>query len=135
MQGDACNAVNEFLRRPLFEELSTSPVLRPLLCVNTMLHCRPFTLYVYESSNAHGPAMRIPSTHGVHQGCFLGAMFPTIIASRAYNLLAAIAPNESVVCASRAYKQLAAIAANESVVYGYSCDGPFLGPPCVSRGN
>jgi hypothetical protein len=32
------------------------------------------------------------------------------------------------IVASRVYKQLAAIAPNESVVCGYSDDGPFLGP-------
>jgi hypothetical protein len=57
-----------------------------------------FTFYVYESSNAHGPAMRIPKACGVHQGCGLGAMFLAIAASRVFKKLAAIAPNESVVC-------------------------------------
>jgi hypothetical protein len=109
MQGDAFNAFNEFLRRPLLEELSANPALRPLLRVATMLYCHPSTLYVYDSSNARGPAMRIPSTHGVHQGCVLGAMFFAIVASRVH-------------------KQLAAIAPNESVVSGYSGDGHFMGP-------
>jgi hypothetical protein len=110
MQGDASNALNEFLRRPMFEELSANHALRPLLRVATMLHGRPSTLYVYDSSNAHGPAMPIPSTRGVHQGCVLGAMFFAIVAPRVYKQLAAIAPNESAVC-------------------GYSYDGHFLGPP------
>jgi hypothetical protein len=110
MQGDASNACNEFLRRPLFEEFSENPALRPMLCVATMLYGHPYTLYVYHSSNAHGPAMRIPSTRGVHPGCVLGAMFLAIAASRVYKQLAAIAPNESVVC-------------------GYSNDGHFPGPP------
>jgi hypothetical protein len=110
MQGDAFNAFNEFLRRPLFEELSANPALRPLLRVATMLYGRPSTLYVYDSSNAHGPAMRIPSTRGVHHGFVLGAMFFAMVASRVYKQLAAIAPNESVVC-------------------GYSDDGHFMGPP------
>jgi hypothetical protein len=56
-------------------------------------------LYVYDSFNAHGPAIRIPITRGVHQGCVLGAMFFAIVASRVYKPLAAISPNESVVCA------------------------------------
>jgi uncharacterized membrane protein YsdA (DUF1294 family) len=99
MQGDASDAFYEFLRRPLFEELSTNPALRPLLRVATMLYGRPSTLYVYDSSNAHGPAMRIPSTRGVHQVCVIGAMFFAIVASRVYkHQLAAITPNESVVC-------------------------------------
>jgi hypothetical protein len=38
MQGDAFNAFNEFLRRPLFEELFANPVLRPLLRVATALY-------------------------------------------------------------------------------------------------
>jgi hypothetical protein len=37
MQDDASNAFNEFLRRPLFEELSANPVLRPLLRVATIV--------------------------------------------------------------------------------------------------
>jgi hypothetical protein len=110
MQGDASNAFNEFLRRPFFEELSANHALRPLLRVATMLHGRPSTLYVYNSSDAHGPAMRIPSTRGFRQGCVLGAMFFAIVASRVCKQLAAIVPNESVVC-------------------GYSDYGPFLGPP------
>jgi hypothetical protein len=108
LQGDAFNAFNEFLRRPLFEELCANPVLRPLLRVATMLYGRPSTLHVYDSSNAHGPVMRIPSTREIHQGCMLGAMFFAIIASRVYKQLASIAPNESVVC-------------------GYYDDGHFLG--------
>jgi hypothetical protein len=110
MQGDASNAFNEFLRRPLFEEFSENPALRPLLRVATMLYARPSTLYVYDSSNAHGPVMRIPNTRGVHQGCVLGAMFFAIVTSQVYKQLDAIAPNESVVC-------------------GCSDDGHFLGPP------
>jgi hypothetical protein len=110
MHVDASNACNEFLRRPFFEELYANPADRPLLRVATMLHGRPSTLYVYDSSNAHGPAMRIPSIRGVHQGCVLGAMFFAIVASQVYKQLAAISPNESVVC-------------------GYSYDGHFLGPP------
>jgi hypothetical protein len=42
--------------------------------------------------------MRIRSTRGVHQGCVLGAMFFAIFASRVYKQLAAISPNESVIC-------------------------------------
>jgi hypothetical protein len=94
MQGHASNA---FLRRPLFEELSANPAFRPLLRVATMFYGLPSTLYVNDSSNAHGPAMRIPTTRGVHQGCVLGAMFRAIVTSRVYKELAAIAPNESVV--------------------------------------
>jgi hypothetical protein len=56
-----------------------------------MLYGHPSTLYVYDSSNAHGPAMRMPSTRGVHQGCVLGAMFFAIVASRVYKQMAAIA--------------------------------------------
>jgi hypothetical protein len=82
MQGDASTAFNEFLWRHLFEELSTNPALPPLLRVATMLHGRLSTLYVYGSSSAHGPAIRIPSTREVHQGCVLGAMFFAIGASR-----------------------------------------------------
>jgi hypothetical protein len=93
MQGDASNAFNESLRRPLFEELFVNPAFRPLLRVGTMLYGRPSTMYVYDSSNTRGPAMRIPRTHGVHQGCVLGAMFFTIVASRVYKQLAMIAPN------------------------------------------
>jgi hypothetical protein len=48
MQGDASNAFNEFLRRPLFEQLSASSTIRPLLRVATMLYGRPSTLYVYD---------------------------------------------------------------------------------------
>jgi hypothetical protein len=81
MQGGAPDAFNEFLRRPLFEELSLNPALWPLLRVATMLHGRPFILYVYYSSNAYGPAMRNPSTRGVHQGRVLGAMLFPIVAS------------------------------------------------------
>jgi hypothetical protein len=109
MQGDASNAFNEFLRRPLFEELSTNPALRPLLRIAAMLNGRPSTLHVNDSSNAHGPAMRIPSARGVYQGFILGAMFLAIVASRVYKQLVAIAPNESVVC-------------------GYFHDGHLLGP-------
>jgi hypothetical protein len=94
MQGDAPNAFNE-LRRPLFGELSANPALRPLFRIATMLYGRPYTLYVYDSSNVHGPAMRIPSTRGVYQGCVLGAMFFAIVAFRVYKQLAAIAPSES----------------------------------------
>jgi hypothetical protein len=115
MQGDASNAFNEFMRHPLFEELSSNPALRPLLRIATMLYGRPSTLYVYDSSNAYGPAMRIPSTRGVHQGCVLGAMFFAIIASRVYKKLAANAPIESIVCA-------------------FLDDGHFLGPPWVFCG-
>jgi hypothetical protein len=75
-----------------------------------MLYGRPSTLYVYDSSNAQGPAMRIPCTRGVQQGCVLGAMFFAIVASRVYKQLASVAPNESVVC-------------------GYCDDGHFMGPP------
>jgi hypothetical protein len=92
MQGDVSNVFNDFLRRPLFAELSENPALRPLLRVATMLCGRQSNLYVYDSPNAHGPAMRIPSTRGFHQGCVLGVMFFAIIASRVYKLLAAIAP-------------------------------------------
>jgi hypothetical protein len=99
MQGDASNAFNEFLRRPLFEELLSNPALRPLLRVATMLHGRPSTLYVHDTCNASGKAMRIPSTRGVHKGCVLGVLCCAIFASRVYKKLAAIAPNESVVCA------------------------------------
>jgi hypothetical protein len=53
--------------------------------------------------------MRIPSTRGVHQGNVLGAIFFAILASRVYNQLATVAPNESV-------------------VYDYSDGGHFLGP-------
>jgi hypothetical protein len=66
-------------------------------CLMHMLIVLTFAT-VYDSSNAHGPAMRIPSTRGVHQGCVLGAMFFATVASRVYKQLAAIAPNESVVC-------------------------------------
>jgi hypothetical protein len=111
MQGDASNAFNEFLlRRPLFWELSANPALRPLLRVAPILYGSSSTLYVYDSPNAHGPAMRIPGTRGVHQGCVLGVMFFAIVASRVY-------------------KQLAAIVRNESVVCGNSDDGHLLGPP------
>jgi hypothetical protein len=109
MQGDASNAFNEFLRRLLFEEFSANPALRPLLRVATVLYGLPSTSYVYDSANAHGPAMRIPRTRGVHQGCVLGAMFFAIVASRVYKHLVAIAPKESVVC-------------------GYSDDGHFVRP-------
>jgi hypothetical protein len=44
------------------------------------VHHLPCTFY--DSSNAHGPAMRIPSTRGVHKGCLLGAMVFAIVASR-----------------------------------------------------
>jgi hypothetical protein len=37
MQGDASNAFNAFLRRPLFEELSANPALRSLLRVDTIV--------------------------------------------------------------------------------------------------
>jgi hypothetical protein len=95
MQGDASNALNELLRQPLFEELSPNPALRPLLRVATMLYGRSSsTLYVYDSSNAQGPALRIPSTDGVHLGCVLGAMFFAIVVSRVYKQLVASAPNE-----------------------------------------
>jgi hypothetical protein len=110
MQGDASTAFNEFLRRPLFEELSSNPALRPLLRVATMLYGRTYIVYVYDSSNAYGTAMRIPSTCGVHQGCVLGAMFFAIVAFRVYKKLAAVAPNESTFC-------------------DYSVDGHFLGSP------
>jgi hypothetical protein len=49
MQGDASNAFNELLRRPLFEESSANPALRPLLRVATMLYGRLYTLHVYDS--------------------------------------------------------------------------------------
>jgi hypothetical protein len=75
-----------------------------------MLYGRPSTLYVYDSSNDHGPAMRIPTTRAVLQGCFLGAMFFAIVASHVFKQLAAIAPNESGVC-------------------GYSDASHFVGPP------
>jgi hypothetical protein len=75
-----------------------------------MFYGRPYTLYVYDSLYAHGPAMRIPSIREVHKGCVLGAMLFALFVSRE--------------C-----KQLAASAHNESVVYGYSDDGHFLGPP------
>jgi hypothetical protein len=106
MQGDASNALNVFLRHPLFEELSANHALRPLLRIAYMLYGRPSTLYVYDSSNALGPAMRVPSSRGVHQGCVLGAMFFARVTSRVYKQLAPIVPNESVVC-------------------GYSYDGHF----------
>jgi hypothetical protein len=73
MQGDVSNTFNEFLQRPLFEEFSPSPALRPLLCLATMLCGRPYTLYVYDSSNAHGSAMRVPSTRGVYNVTFSGS--------------------------------------------------------------
>jgi hypothetical protein len=92
MQGDASSMFNEFLRHTLFEELFANPALRPLLQVTTMLYGRPSTLYVYDSSNAHGPAMRIPSIRGVHQGYVLGATFFSIVASRVDKHLTAIAP-------------------------------------------
>jgi hypothetical protein len=83
MKGNAFNAFNEFLRRPVFEELSSNPALRALLRVATMLYYgHPSALYVYESSHAYGPAMRIPSTRGVHKGCVLGATIFAIVASR-----------------------------------------------------
>jgi hypothetical protein len=75
-----------------------------------MLYDLPSALNVYDSSNAHGSAMRIPSIRGVHQGCVLMAIFFAIVAPRVYKQLAAIAPNEFVVC-------------------GYSDDGHFLGSP------
>jgi hypothetical protein len=109
MQGDASNALNKFLRRLLFEDFSANPALRPLLRVATMLYGLPSTSYVNDSANAHGPAMRIPRTRGVHQDCVLGAMFFAIVASRVYKHLAAIAPKESVVC-------------------GYFDDGHFVRP-------
>jgi hypothetical protein len=85
MQGDAPNALfNEFLRRLMFEELSENPALRPLPCVATMLYGRPHTFYVYDSSNAYGVAMRIPSIHGVHHGCVFGARFFAIAAPPGY---------------------------------------------------
>jgi hypothetical protein len=74
-----------------------------------MIYSRSSTLYIYGLSNAHAPAMRIPGTRGVHQGCVLGAMFLALVASRVYKQSAAIAPNESVVC-------------------GYLDDGHFMGP-------
>jgi hypothetical protein len=74
-----------------------------------MLYGRPSTLHIYDSSNAYGPAIRIPDTRGVHQDCVLGAMYFATIASRVYKRLAAVAPNESIVCA-------------------YSDDGNSLGP-------
>jgi hypothetical protein len=95
MQGDAFNAFNEILRRPLFEELSASHSLRPLLRVTTMLYSRPSTLYDYDSSNVDGRAMRIPSARGVHQGCVLGAKFFAIVTSHVCKHLAAIVPNAS----------------------------------------
>jgi hypothetical protein len=98
MQGDASNAFNEILPRPLFEELLTNPALRLLRRLATMLYGRPSTLYVYLTSIAYSPAMRILSTRGVHQGYIIGAMFFVIYASRVYKKLAAIAPNESIVC-------------------------------------
>jgi hypothetical protein len=97
MQGDASNAFI-FLRRPSFGDLLASSALRLLLRVATMLYDRPSTLYAYDSSNAHGPDMRIPSTRGVHKGCVFGAMFFAVVASRVCKQLAAIAPNESVDC-------------------------------------
>jgi hypothetical protein len=111
MHDDASNAFDEFLRRPcLFDGLLGNPALRPLLRVATMLYGRPCTLQVYDSCNAHGPPMRIPSTRGIHQGCVLGALFFAIVASRVCKQWAVITPTESVVC-------------------GYSDDGNFLGPP------
>jgi hypothetical protein len=109
MRGDASSALNEFKRHPLFEELYANLALRPLLRVASMLYGCPSTLYVYDSSSAYDPAMRIASSRGVHQGCVLGAMFFAIVASRVYKESVAFAPNESVVC-------------------GYSDDGRFLGP-------
>jgi hypothetical protein len=82
MQGDASNAFNEVLRRPMFEELSANPALRPLLRVAIMLYGCSSTLYLHDSSNSHGPAMRISSTRGVHQGCVLGAIIFARVASR-----------------------------------------------------
>jgi hypothetical protein len=61
-----------------------------------MLYGHSSTLYVFDSSNAHGPAMRIPSTREVHQGGALGAVFFTIVASRVYTQLAAISPDALV---------------------------------------
>jgi hypothetical protein len=97
MQGDASNAFNEFLRRSLFEELSANPALRPLLRVATMLYGRLSTLYVYDSSNAHGPAMRIRVSVESIKVAFSGPC-SSQVASRVYKELAAISPNESVVC-------------------------------------
>jgi hypothetical protein len=82
MQGDASKAFNEFLQRPLFEGLSSNLVLRPLLRVATLLYDRPSTMCFYDPSNSYCPAMRIPSTRGVHKFCVLGAMFFAIVASR-----------------------------------------------------
>jgi hypothetical protein len=115
MQGDTSTVVHEFLRRPGFEELFANPALRPLLRVATMLYGRSSTFYAFDSSNAHGPAMRIPSTRGAHLCFVLGAMFFAIAVSRVYKQMTAIAPNESVVC-------------------GDYDDGHFLGTPCVARG-
>jgi hypothetical protein len=74
--------LQRFLAAPLVRELSSNHALVPLLRVATMLHGRPSTLHAYDSSNAYGPAMRIPSTRSVHQGCVLGGMFFTILSSR-----------------------------------------------------
>jgi hypothetical protein len=90
MQDDASNAFNDFLRRPLFEELSSNPALRPLLRLVAMLYGRPSTLY--DSSNTYGPGMRISRTRGVHQGCVLGAMLFAIIASRVYKKICSDRP-------------------------------------------
>jgi hypothetical protein len=101
MQGNASDAFNEFLRFPLIEELSSNPALCPLLRVATaMLYCRPSTLYVSDSSYAYGPAMRIPSTRGVHQGCVLEAIFFAIVASLVCKRSYAFASNESIFCAN-----------------------------------
>jgi hypothetical protein len=99
VQGDASNALKEFLRRPLFKKLSSNPALRPTLRVAAMLYGPPYTLFVYDSSNAYGPGKRIPSIRGVHQDCVLGAMFFAIVASWVYMKFVVIAPNESFVCA------------------------------------
>jgi hypothetical protein len=61
MQGDAPNALNELLRRPLFEECLQVPHFfrcsaSLLCCIAVHLPCT-FTTY----QNAHGPPMRIPS--------------------------------------------------------------------------
>jgi hypothetical protein len=65
MQGDAPNAFNELLRRPLFEELSANPALRPLLRVGTMLyHCMavhlPCTFTTHQMLTARPCASRVP---------------------------------------------------------------------------
>jgi hypothetical protein len=49
-----------------------------------MLYDRPSILYADDPSSAHRPAMHIPTTRGVYQGCALSAMFFAILASRVY---------------------------------------------------